>query len=38
VRRGLDRGKSLYEIRTAIDKAYQAQGLEPTPTPMPPKS
>ncbi len=34
---GLADGKSLYEIRLEIDRKYQAQGLEPTPTPMPPK-
>lgn len=33
---GLAEGKSLTRIRQEIDRAYQALGLEPTPTPMPP--
>lgn len=33
---GLEEGKSLARIRQEIDQAYQAMGLEPTPTPMPP--
>ncbi len=37
VRRGLEQGKSLSQIRDDIDKRYQDQGLKPTDTPMPPK-
>jgi len=33
---GLEKGKSLNQLRQEIDKRYQAQGLKPTPTPMPP--
>ncbi|HEY3365758.1 MAG TPA: PCYCGC motif-containing (lipo)protein [Symbiobacteriaceae bacterium] len=36
VRQGLARGKSLTQIRQEIDKKYQAQGMQPTQTPMPP--
>jgi hypothetical protein len=34
VRLGLQRGKSLQQIRKDIDKRYE--GTQPTPTPMPP--
>lgn len=33
---GLEKGKSVTQIRQEIDKKYQARGLQPTPTPMPP--
>lgn len=33
---GLESGKSLTRIRQEIDEAYQAMGLTPTPTPLPP--
>jgi hypothetical protein len=30
------KGKSLTEIRKTIDNTYQARGLQPTDTPLPP--
>lgn len=33
---GLEAGKSPKRIRQEIDEKYQARGLQPTPTPMPP--
>lgn len=33
---GLEAGKSVTQIRQEVDKKYQARGLQPTPTPMPP--
>ncbi|MFZ5828422.1 MAG: hypothetical protein ACOY94_29315 [Bacillota bacterium] len=33
---GLNKGKSLTQLRKEIDARYQAQGLTATPTPMPP--
>jgi len=36
VMKGLDDGKSVSRIRQEIDEKYQAQGLTPTPTPLPP--
>lgn len=36
VRTGLSQGKPLNQIRTEVDRKYQAQGYKPTDTPMPP--
>lgn len=32
---GLDKGKTLLQLRQEIDDRYQKRGLKPTPTPMP---
>jgi len=36
VRKGLAQGKTVTQLRAEIDKQYQAEGLKPTSTPMPP--
>lgn len=35
---GLNKGKTLTQLRQEIDTRYQARGLQPTPTPMPPSN
>lgn len=38
VKRSVEKGKSLQQIRREIDARYQDNGARPTPTPQPPKA